>query len=124
MIFYKWYCRNWFPGFHKKFYFPVKNHLFQTDGIGWFIITNKFTPYFCIAVKIKRGSYHKAKHNLTEHFEPACQSILIPFFIMDSLLLRYSLGTKFQVVIDKSDHAHPECTEDHQAYVSFIQVGK
>src|SRR6185295_19537017 len=101
MILYKGNGRNGFPGFYKKFFLAIQNNSFETNCVCGFIVTNKFPPDFGIAVEIQGCCYNKSQYHLPEYFKPARQTVLITFFVVNSLLLGHSFGAQFQIIVDE-----------------------
>src|SRR5574343_997366 len=124
MITYKWNGRNGFIGLHEILGFAIK--LLHDHGSTIMIMhfAGVFTEHLGIIIKQKNRRYHDTQHYLTQDLEPTGQSVAIAFFIVNTLLLRQSLGAEFEIVVDETNQSQPYCSEDHQTDIGFIQISQ
>src|SRR5688572_1555171 len=123
MTFYKRNSCHWYFGFHKIFWLIIYS-LAEYGCVTGCRHTLVFSPYPYISIEIKCGPHKNSKTYLSENFKPASQSIFIPFFISNTLLMCKSLSSQLQVIINKTDDAKPYCSNQHQYYINCIKPGK
>src|SRR5690349_3102930 len=101
MILYKWNRGDRVLCFHEVFS-AIVHHLRDDCGIAFFWHTLVFTPDLYVTIEIKHRSNCNTKSNLTKDLEPTCESILIPFLVSYTLLLRDSFCPQLEIVIYKT----------------------
>src|SRR5678809_11683 len=123
MTFYKWNsCYRHF-GFHKIFWLIIYS-LAEYCCITCYRHTPVFSPYSYISIKIKCSTHKNSKTYLSKNFKPSGQSIFISFFISNTLLMCKSLSSQLQIIINKTDDAKPNCSDQHQYNIYCIKSGK
>src|SRR5436190_7782426 len=123
MAFYKRDSCYWHFGFHKIFWLII--YSFGEYGCishYWYPLVFSPNPY--ISIEIKCRSHKNSKTYLSKNFKPSRQSIFISFFICYPLLMRKSLSSQFQIIINKADDAKPNCSNQHQYDINSIKPGK
>src|SRR6478752_2279814 len=123
MTFYKWNSCYWYFGFHKIFWLIIYS-LGEYGCISHYWYPLIFSPDSYISIEIKCCSHKNSKTYLSENFKPSRQSIFIPFFISNTLLVCKSLSPQLQVIINKTDDAKPYCSNQHQYYINCIKPCK